>query len=154
MPFLMGGVQVITALYSITYLYRINRRRMVLTGNLAMSLCCLTIGISFFFINQSQSIFWIVVVVIIVFMGFNGATLVPGVMTVVTEIGTKDEIRWANVANWFATGTSVAVFILIGNYFNYQSIFLTFGIATMILFVFNFIYLIDTKPNLKAQVNI
>jgi len=63
---------------------------MVLTGNLAMSLCCFGIGISFLFINQSSSIFWIVVGFIVVFMGFNGATLVPGVMTVVTEIGTKD----------------------------------------------------------------
>ena len=82
-PFLMGSIQVITALYSITYLYRVNRRKMILVGNFAMSLCCFGIGISFFFINDSSSIFWIVVFFIVVFMGFNGATLVPGVMTFV-----------------------------------------------------------------------
>lgn len=53
-----------------------------------------------------------------------------------------------------ATWLSVATFILIGNYVNYQTIFLIFGSLTMIFFVFNAIYMIDSKPNLKAQVNI
>lgn len=52
---------------------------MVLSGNLGMSICCIGIGTSFLFINEFPDVFWIVVTLIIVFMGLNGATLIPSV---------------------------------------------------------------------------
>jgi len=51
-PFLMGAVQLVTALYSVTYLYRVSRKTMVLCGNIGKSLCCFGIGICFLLINQ------------------------------------------------------------------------------------------------------
>ena len=78
-PFMMGSVQVVTALFSITYLYRVKRRKMVLTGNLGMSLCCFGIGTGFVLINSYSQAFWISVSFLVVLMGFHGATLVPAV---------------------------------------------------------------------------
>ena len=49
-PFMMGTTQVLTGLYSVTYLYRIHRRTMVLTGNLGMSICCFGMGMGYLLI--------------------------------------------------------------------------------------------------------
>lgn len=89
-PFMMGSVQVITALFSITYLYRVKRRKMVLSGNLGMSLCCFGIGIGFVLINSYSQAFWISVSFLVILMGIHGATLVPGVWMYVPEIATKN----------------------------------------------------------------
>lgn len=88
-PFLMGSIQVVTALFALIYLTKVNRRKMVLAGNLGMSLCCLGIGISYAFIKTFGQVFWIVVILIIIFMGLNGATLVPAVWMYVPEVATK-----------------------------------------------------------------
>lgn len=69
----------ITAIYSITYLYRVNRRTMVISGNFGMSICCFGIGISFLLIHSFSQAFWIAVAFLIILMGFNGATLIPAV---------------------------------------------------------------------------
>lgn len=76
---MMGSIQVITALYALTYLKRMNRKKMILTGNLGMSLCCIGIGIGYIFARSYGQMFWIVVSLIVIFMGLNGATLVPAV---------------------------------------------------------------------------
>jgi hypothetical protein len=83
-PFMMGTVQVIAALFSITYLYRVNRRLMILAGNLAMGLCCIGLGVCFLYIDKSFNVFWIVVTLIVLHMGLNGATLIPAVWMYVT----------------------------------------------------------------------
>ncbi len=150
----MGAVQVITALFALTYLTRINRRKMVLAGNFGMSLCCLGIGISFIFIKSYSHTFWIVVTLIVIFMGLNGATLVPALWMYVPEVASKQEIRWSQVTNWLSCAISVAVFILIGQYFRYEYIFLAFGVVTMGCFIFNSIYMIELKPKLKDLVNV
>jgi hypothetical protein len=88
-PFLMGSVQVFTALYSITYLYRVNRRKMVLSGNFGMSLCCFGMGVGFLLINSYAHAFWISVTFLVIFMAIHGATLIPAVWTYVPEVATR-----------------------------------------------------------------
>jgi len=75
----MGSVQMITAIYSITYLYKVNRRTMVIFGNFGMSICCFGIGISFLLIHSFSQAFWIAVAFLVILMGLNGATLIPAV---------------------------------------------------------------------------
>lgn len=118
-PFMMGAIQVITALYALTYLKRMNRKKMILAGNLGMSLCCIGIGISYMFSKSYNQTFWVVVSLIVIFMGLNGATLVPAVGLYVPEVATRVEMRWSAVTNWLACATSVASFIMIGQYFGY-----------------------------------
>lgn len=48
-PVIMGIVQFIAAVYSMTCLANAKRRTMVLTGNIGMGLCSLGIGIVFLF---------------------------------------------------------------------------------------------------------
>ncbi len=51
-------------------------------------------------------------------------------------------------------GTSIVLFVMISSAFGYASIFFTFGTITMLCFIFNSIYMIETKPNIKNQLNI
>ena len=51
-PFIMGTIQVITAIYTLVYLTRVTRKSLVLVGNLGMSLCCVGIGISYELTNK------------------------------------------------------------------------------------------------------
>jgi hypothetical protein len=78
-PFMMGAIQVITALYALTYLTRISRKSLVLAGNLAMGLCNIGMGIGYELINEFAQMFWIIVTLIVIFMGLHGATLIPSV---------------------------------------------------------------------------
>lgn len=153
-PFMMGAIQVITALFALTYLKRMNRKKMILAGNLGMSLCCIGIGICYVLSKSYSQMFWVIVTLIIIFMGFNGATLIPAVGLYVPEVATRVEMRWSAVTNWLACATSVASFVMVGQYFGYEYIFLTFGVITMCCFIFNAIYMIDTKPKLKEIVNL
>lgn len=153
-PFMMGAIQVITALYALTYLRRMNRKKMILAGNFGMSICCIGIGISYVYAKSYGQMFWIVVAFLVIFMGLNGATLVPAVGLYVPEVATRVEMRWSAVTNWLGCAISVVFFVLIGQLYGYQYIFLTFGIITMLCFIFNAIYMIDTKPKLKNVVNL
>jgi hypothetical protein len=49
-PAIMGIVQFITALYSMYYMYRIDRKKLILIGNLGMAICCFVMGIAFLFV--------------------------------------------------------------------------------------------------------
>jgi hypothetical protein len=51
-PFMMGSIQVIAAIYTLTYLKRVTRKSLVLVGNLGMSLCCIGMGISYILIDK------------------------------------------------------------------------------------------------------
>lgn len=43
---------------------------------------------------------------------------------------------------------------MIGHWFGYQTIFFIFGTVTMLCFIFNSIYMIETKTNIKLQINV
>ena len=80
-PFMMGAVQVLTAIYAVVYLTKVTRKSLVLVGNLCMSLCCIGIGVSYELTDTFPHTFWAIVALIVIFMGFHGATLVPAVWT-------------------------------------------------------------------------
>lgn len=88
-PVIMGFVQFGTALFSMFFFYRFQRKRMILIGNLGTGLCCFLMGIPFYFINTYQNGFWIVVTGIILFMFFNGTFLIPSVPVFLPTVGSK-----------------------------------------------------------------
>lgn len=51
-PFMMGAIQLITAIYALTYLTKISRKSLVLAGNVGMSVCCIGIGVSYELLNK------------------------------------------------------------------------------------------------------
>ncbi len=78
-PVIMGIVQFIAAVYSMTCLDKVRRRPMVLVGNLLMGICSLGMGIVFLFQKSFPAGFWIVVPLIFIYMTIHGGTLIPGV---------------------------------------------------------------------------
>jgi SP family arabinose:H+ symporter-like MFS transporter len=78
-PVIMGIVQFIAAIYSMTCLSKTKRRTMILIGNLGMGLCSLGIGILFAFIQTFKAGFWIVVLLTFIYMTIHGGTLIPAV---------------------------------------------------------------------------
>jgi SP family arabinose:H+ symporter-like MFS transporter/SP family xylose:H+ symportor-like MFS transporter len=152
-PAIMGFVQWFSALISMYYLYRFQRRKMLLIGNLGTSLCSYIIGITFFFIQTFDNGFWIVVTSIILFMGFNGIFLIPSVPLYLPTVGTKVQLQYTQVTNWFSCGTAVILLPIIDSYFGFSPMFITFGTISLIFFLINLFFMIDTKPDVKKSIN-
>jgi len=56
------------------------------------------------------------------------------------------------VSNWFFCGTSIVIYVTAGSAFGFGTVFIAFGIITMIGFIFNIIWMIETKPKLKDHI--
>ena len=78
-PVIMGIVQFIAAIYSMSCLQNTRRRTMILIGNLGMAICSLGIGIIFFFLQTFPGGFWLVVLLTFIYMTIHGGTLIPAV---------------------------------------------------------------------------
>lgn len=89
-PVIMGIVQFIAAIYSMTCLAKTKRRSMVLFGNLTMGLCAIAMGVVFLFISTFEAGFWIVVFLIFLYMTIHGGTLIPAVWLYVSEVAKGD----------------------------------------------------------------
>ena len=88
-PFIMGFTQFATALFSMYYLYRFNRRKMILIGNLGTAVCCFALGFLFHYLDRFPDGIWLIVVFIIIFMAFNGTFLIPSIPLYLPTVGTK-----------------------------------------------------------------
>ncbi len=150
-PFAMVSMQLITLIVSMFYVTRLTTRRIILIGNLGMSVCCLGIGTSLLVINSFNNAIWIIFACIIVFMGFNGATFIPAVGLYVTEVGNRKLVRWSLVVNWFTSAVVIVLFISISSVVGYPAVFLGFGVMSFIGFIFNLIWMIQTKPKPKKS---
>jgi hypothetical protein len=78
-PVIMGIVQFIAAMYSMSCLQRAPRKLMILFGNIGMGLCALAIGLFYDNQYQFQGGFWIVCTLTFIYMTIHGATLIPAV---------------------------------------------------------------------------
>ncbi len=148
-PFIMSLVQSITFIVSIFYVTRLSSRRIILIGNMGMSVCCLGIGTSLLVISSFNNAIWIILTLIIVLMGLNGATFIPAVGLYVTEVGNRKLVRWSLVVNWFTSAIVIVLFIIIASVVGYAPVFFGFGVICLIGFVFNLIWMIQTKPRIK-----
>ena len=75
----MTGAQLFAAVLSIIYITKITPRKIILVGNLGMSLCCFVIAISLIVIKNSYEAFWSIITFLTLFMVFNGATFIPAI---------------------------------------------------------------------------
>ena len=141
-PFIMGFVQFSTALFSMYYLYRFNRRKMILIGNIGTAVCCFALGFLFLYLDKFPDGIWLIVVFIIIFMAFNGTFLIPSVPLYLPTVGTKVELQYTQVTNWFSCGTAVSLFVIINAYFGFSAMFFTFGTITLSCFICNYIFMI------------
>jgi MFS family permease len=144
-PLLMTCVQLIAAILSMLYILKLTPRKILLIGNLGMSLCCFIIGICFMVIHERFEAFWSIIAFLVVFMALNGGTFIPAIGLYVADIGSRRTIRWSLFMNWFICAWSVVIFIMIGDRFGYATVFLVFGSISMIGFVLNVFFMIETK---------
>lgn len=112
-PLIMGMTQFLSALFSMYYLYRFDRKKMLLIGNLGTSLCCFGLAITFVFLPEYSNGIWIVLALIITFMIFNGLMIVPSVPLYLPTVGTKRNLQLSQVTNWLACGVAIDLFVTI-----------------------------------------
>jgi len=148
---MMGSVQLLSAVFSVTYLYRYKKNKMILLGNLGMSLSAFGIAIGFLLLDTFSEAYWISVAFVLVLMGVNGATLSTVVWMYIPEVGIKNEIRWAQVVNWFVCASTIVIFVLVSHYFSHQTTFFIYGIVSMLCLVYNVIFT-NERQNIQ-QIN-
>ncbi len=76
-PVLTSIVQFVAALYSLTWLPKANRKKMILAGNLGMALCCLGFGLSFYYQKDFPEGFWIIFGLSFAYVTLNGSAIAP-----------------------------------------------------------------------------
>ncbi len=148
-PFIMTAMQLITLILSMFYVTRLTSRRIILIGNLGMSLCCLGIGACLLVINSFNNVIWIILTFVILFMGLNGGTFIPAVGLYVTEVGNRKLVRWSLVLNWFSSAMATVLFVTIASVTGYPPVFFGFGVICLMGFIFNVLFMIQTKPRIK-----
>lgn len=144
-PFLMTTVQLMTLMFSAIYIQKATPRQIILVGNIGMSLCCFGIGTCLILVDSFYWAFWTTVVCIILFMGLNGATFLPAAGIYVAEVGNRKHVRWSLICNWFASASSVVLFVTVGSKVGYAPVFFGFGVIALIGFVFNLGWMMETK---------
>jgi MFS family permease len=153
-PVIMGIVQFIAAIYSMSCLQKTRRRVMILFGNLGMGLCSLGIGILFEFVNEFPGGFWIVVLLTFIYMTIHGGTLIPAVWVYVPEVSPGRAPQYSSITNWFMCSVTIVVFPVINLNYGYGPMFLAFGIISLALFLLNFFVMVESKPKDKDQVTV
>lgn len=149
-PFLMTTVQLLTLLSSLIYIEKATPRNIILIGNIGMSLCCFGIGTGLILVDYFYGGFWMTVTFITLFMGLNGGTFIPAAGIYVSQVGIRKHVRLSLVTNWFASASSVVLFVTVGSKVGYAPVFFGFGVITLIGFIFNLRWMIETKTNPKC----
>lgn len=153
-PVIMGIVQFIAAIYSMSCLQKTRRRVMILVGNLGMGLCSLGIGILYFFFKEFPGGFWLVVLLTFIYMTIHGGTLIPAVWMYVPEISPGKQPQYSSITNWFMCSVTIIVFPVVNLNYGYGPMFCAFGIISLFLFLLNFFIMIESKPRTAEEVNV
>jgi hypothetical protein len=138
----MTSTQLLTMILSSFYVTRTTSRTIILVGNIGMGLCCLGIGVCLIVIDSNRDAYWIIVALVIALLGFNGGTFLSAVGIYVSDVGTRKLVRWSLIANWFASATTIVLFIVISDQVGYPPVFLGFGAITVSGFIFNLFWMI------------
>ena len=138
----MTSAQLIAAIVSMLYITRITPRKILLIRNFGMSLSCFAIGISLIIAKSNFKAFWSLVAFLSLFMVLNGGTFIPAIGLYVAEVGSRSTIRWSLVTNWITCGVTIIIFMTVGSKFSYSTVFMIFGITSMVGFIVNMFFMI------------
>ena len=81
-------------------------------------------------------------------MALNGGTFIPVIGLYIAEVGSRTTIRWSLFLNWFMYAWSVVIFINIEDRFGFPTVFMVFGIVSLVGFVMNVFFMIEKKPQM------
>jgi len=146
-PLIMTTVQLLTLISSLIYISKATPRKILLIGNIGMSLCCFGIGTGLILFDDFYGGFWMTIGFLILLMGLNGGTFIPAAGIYVSQVGIRSHVRLSLITNWFASASSVVLFVTISSIVGYAPVFFGFGVITFIGFIFNLRCMIETKLN-------
>lgn len=86
-------------------------------------------------------------------MAFNGIFLIPSVSLFIPTMGTKVQLQYSQVSNWFICGTAVLLLPIINAYFGFIPMFFTYGTITLIFFIINCFLMAESKEDIRKRVN-
>ncbi len=82
-------------------------------------------------------------------MTTHGATLIPAVWLYVGEIVNDNTPKYSSITNWFMCSVTIIVFPIINNNYGFAPMFLTFGVISLLLAIFNAIFMFETYEKVK-----
>ncbi len=149
-PIIINAVQIFATLGTVFVLTRVGRKPLTLFGNLALAITDILIGILFVFDNWAPS-GMIVFVLLMIYMIIYGISLGPVVWLYVPEIIPAKIVPFATMMNWF--GCSLCVMFtpiaIDANNGNPYPVFFFFGAITFVFFLFNLVFMVETKGKSK-----
>jgi MFS family permease len=121
------------------------RKPILLTGNFGLGLCDVLIGILFLYIDQFDTIFWIVFALLIVYMGFYGLTIGPVVWMYVPEIIPAKVVPFATTLNWLGSSFCLIIAPIINESLGSSAVFFIFGGLTLFMGIINTFSIVEIK---------
>jgi SP family arabinose:H+ symporter-like MFS transporter/SP family xylose:H+ symportor-like MFS transporter len=150
---IINGFQLLATICTIVILKKVGRRPLTLFGNLGLAIVDIAIGILFVFSDWSPSGIFIFVL-LIVYMIIYGISIGPSVWLYVPEIIPAKVVPLATMTNWF--GASVCVIFtpmaIEANDDNAFPVFFFYGGLTMIFFIINVFFMVETKDLTSEQI--
>lgn len=147
---LLQNLATFTAVFALS---KWGRRPLILIGNCGLGTIDVLLGVLFLFSNWRPAITFIIVLFCIFFIIF-GFTTGPLVWSYVPEIIPAKIVPFATFLNW--TGCTIGIVltpIVINAVGSPYPIFFMFGGISLILFVFNFLWIVETRGLTTSQIN-
>lgn len=150
----MALSQFIAAIYAMSCLAKVQRRKMILFGNLGMGIFSMGIGILLLFLDEFQAGFWIMILFATIYMSIHGGTLIPTVWLYVGEVTAGKPPPYSSVTNWLMCSVAIVIFSVVNLTFGHAPIFLTFGTISILLFILNYFIMIETKTKKVQEIKL
>jgi MFS transporter, SP family, arabinose:H+ symporter len=152
-PLIINAVQLFATIGTVFLLTKVGRRPLTLFGNLGLAIVDIAIGILFVFSDWGPSGMF-VFALLIVYMIIYGISLGPVVWLYVPEIIPANIVPIATMMNWLGCSLCV-IFTPIAikkNDENPEYVFFFYGAITLVFFVINAIFMVETKGKNTEQI--
>ena len=135
-------------------LSKFGRRPILLFGNFSLGFFDLMLGILFYFSEWGPAI-TIVLIILTVYMMIFGFTTGPLVWAYVPEIITPDVVPYATCLNWIGCSFGIVVTPILTHLVGSPyPVFFIFGSCSLILFIFNAMWLVETKGLTPTEIKL
>lgn len=144
-PFIINLVQFVATFGAIYTLNSFGRKTILVTGNLALGVFDLILGVLFIFIQKFNDAFSIVLAILILYMMFYSITIGPTVWLYVPQIIPAKVVPFATVLNWLGGSLCIIILPIVNQSLGQYSIFFIFGGLTLVTALINVFYIMQTK---------
>ena len=152
-PIISTTLQNLSTIAAIFALSKFGRRPILLLGNFGLAFLDILLAILFLFSYWKPAI-TLSIVLFTLFLMIFGFTVGPLVWLYVPEIIPADVVPFATFLNWLACTIGIVITpVLIHAAGSPYPVFFIFGGISMILFVLNYIYVVETRGLTPSEIN-